>query len=186
MSLSDITPESVSSELVQTMFGIRVLLASNKTENVEYGAATPQLEAVLNLLPSLSPLVVLDIGTSFHPGFNAIISKCDELVMVVEPQPIPIKRSKLLATELHAKGFGSVKTMSTVLVNRTRSDMVLNISQVEQILGYPVVMGFPPVAEQTFRAAEHSVPLIAVQPEGIVAMQFTALASQVNERVPKQ
>jgi pilus assembly protein CpaE len=185
MSLDEITMESVSNELVQTNFGIRILLASNKTENVEYAAATPQLEAVLNNLPRLAPLVVLDVGTSFHPGFNAIISKCDELIMVVEPQPIPIKRAKLLGSELHAKGFGSVKTMSTVLVNRTRSDMVLNISQVEQILGYPAVMGFPPVAEQAYRAADHGVPLIAIQPDGIIAMQFNTLASQVNERISK-
>jgi Flp pilus assembly CpaE family ATPase len=106
--------------------------------------------------------------------------------MVIESQPIPVKRSKLLASELHAKGFGSVKTISTVLVNRTRSDMVLNISQVEQILGYPVVMGFPPVAEQAYRAAEQAVPLIAIQPEGMIATQFTILASQVNERITKR
>jgi Flp pilus assembly CpaE family ATPase len=129
-------------------------------------------------------LVLLDIGTSFHPGFNAILNKCDELIMVVEPQPVPIKRSKLLASELHLKGFGSMKTMSTVLVNRTRSDIVLNISQVEQILGYPAVMGFPPVVEQAYRAADRAIPLINVQPDGIIAMQFNTLASQINERMP--
>src|SRR4030042_3569818 len=142
MDLQDITMDTVSKELIQTNFGIKILSASNKTENVEYAAAIPQLEIVLDYLASLAPIVVLDIGTSFHPGFNAILHKCNELIMVVEPQPVPIKRHKLLASELHLKGFGSVKTMSTVLVNRTRSDIVLNISQVEQILGYPAVMGF--------------------------------------------
>jgi Flp pilus assembly CpaE family ATPase len=69
------------------------------------------------------------------------------------------------------------------VVNRTRSDIVLNISQVEQILGYPTVMGFPPVVEQAHRAADRAIPLIAIQPEGIIAMQFNALASQIKERV---
>jgi pilus assembly protein CpaE len=182
--LVDITMDAVSNELIQTSFGIKILSASNKTENIEYAACTPQLELILDHLSNLANMVILDIGTSFHPGFNAILNKCNELIMVVEPQPIPIKRSKLLASDLHLKGFGSVKTMSTVLVNRTRSDIVLNISQVEQILGYPAVMGFPPVVEQAYRASERAVPLTAVQPDGIIAMQFNTLASQVNERVP--
>lgn len=182
--LEDVTMDAVSKELIQTNFGIKVLSASNRTEYVEYAAATPQLERVLEHLKGLAGVTFLDIGTAFHPGFNAIINACNELIMVVEPQPVPIKRSKLLASELHMKGFGSVKTMSTVLVNRTRSDIVLNISQVEQILGYPAVMGFPPVVEQAYRAADRAIPLISVQPDGIIAMQFTTLASQINERVP--
>lgn len=184
MDLDEITMEAVSKELIQTNFGVRILSATNQTENVEYAAATPQLESVLSHLANMATLVILDIGTSFHPGFNAILNKCNELIMVVEPQPVPIKRSKLLASELHLKGFGSVKTMSTVLVNRTRSDIVLNISQVEQILGYPAVMGFPPVVEQAYRASERAVPLVAIQPDGIIAMQFNTLASQIYERVP--
>jgi pilus assembly protein CpaE len=184
MELDEVTIENVSKELIQTNFGIKILSASNKTEYVEYASNTPQLERILDHLSGLASIVVLDIGTSFHPGFNAILNKCNELIMVVEPQPVPIKRSKLLASELHLKGFGSVKTMSTVLVNRTRSDIVLNISQVEQILGYPAVMGFPPVVEQAYRASERAVPLVTVQPDGIIAMQFNTLASQINERVP--
>jgi CheY-like chemotaxis protein/MinD-like ATPase involved in chromosome partitioning or flagellar assembly len=184
MELDDITMEAVSKELIQTNFGIKLLSASNQTEKVECASATPQLERVIDHLSNMASLVVLDIGTSFHPGFNAILNKCNELIMVVEPQPVPIKRSKLLASELHLKGFGSLKTMSTVTVNRTRSDIVLNISQVEQILGYPAVMGFPPVVEQAYRAADRAIPLIMVQPEGIIAMQFITLASQINERIP--
>ena len=184
MELEDVTVDAVSKELIQTNFGIKILSASNQTERVECASATPQLEAVISHLASLASMVVLDIGTSFHPGFNAILNKCNELIMVVEPQPVPIKRSKLLASELHLKGFGSLKTMSTVTVNRTRSDIVLNISQVEQILGYPAVMGFPPVVEQAYRAADRAVPLITVQPDGIIAMQFNTLASQINERMP--
>jgi CheY-like chemotaxis protein/MinD-like ATPase involved in chromosome partitioning or flagellar assembly len=184
MELDDITPDAVSKELIQTNFGIKLLSASNQMEKVESAAATPQFERVIDQLAAMATLVILDIGTSFHPGFNAILNKCNELIMVVEPQPVPIKRSKLLASELHLKGFGSLKTMSTVTVNRTRSDIVLNISQVEQILGYPAVMGFPPVVEQAYRAADRAVPLVIVQPDGIIAMQFNTLASQINERIP--
>ena len=184
MELEDLSLEAVSKELIQTNFGIKVLSASNQTEKVESASATPQLERVIEQLAALASLVVLDIGTSFHPGFNAILNKCNELIMVVEPQPVPVKRSKILASELHLKGFGSLKTMSTVTVNRTRSDIVLNISQVEQILGYPAVMGFPPVVEQAYRAADRAVPLITVQPDGIIAMQFNTLANQINERMP--
>src|SRR4030067_2165257 len=39
--LDEITLESVSKELIQTNFGITILSASNKTENIEHTAATP-------------------------------------------------------------------------------------------------------------------------------------------------
>jgi hypothetical protein len=45
-------------------------------------------------------------------------------------------------------------------------------------------MGFPPVVEQAYRASERALPLVAIQPDGIIAMQFNTLASQINERLP--
>src|SRR4030066_780499 len=73
MELVDINMDTVSKELIQTNFGIKILSASNKTENVEYAAAIPQLEIVIDCISNLAPVVILDIGTSFLPGFNAIL-----------------------------------------------------------------------------------------------------------------
>ena len=74
MELQDITMDTVSKELIQTNFGIKVLSASNKTENVEYAAATPQLELVLGYLSSLANhdrfgyRHQLPSGFQCHPG----------------------------------------------------------------------------------------------------------------------
>jgi hypothetical protein len=57
------------------------------------------------------------------------------------------------------------------------------MSQIEKILGQAVAMGIPPAAEQAYRASELGVPLIQLQPEGIVAQQFHLLTGQIAQRV---
>ena len=44
-------------------------------------------------------------------------------------------------------------------------------------------MGFPPANELAYRAAEQSVALTALQPEGVIAQQFAMLADQVKQRL---
>jgi pilus assembly protein CpaE len=173
----------VEAELTQTKYGVHLLLASNNSEEVEYATAVSQLDGILQQLPLLAPLVVLDIGTNFLPGFEVVINACDEIILVTETQPPAVKRTHLIANELRSKGFGSAKPMNVIIVNRTRADMSLSMTQVENIVGQSVALGFPPAGELAFRSAEMSTPLVLMQPDGIIAQQFVILADQIAHRV---
>jgi MinD-like ATPase involved in chromosome partitioning or flagellar assembly len=182
-NVTDITQAAVNDLLVPTFQGIRVLLASNDSNDAELINASAQLEAIVQQLSGMAPLVVLDIGTNSHPAFNMLTDLCSELLLVTEPQPIAVKRTHILAKELSARGFGRSKAFNVVTVNRTRSDMMLSVSQVESMVGQPVALGFPPANELAYRAAEQSVALTALQPEGVIAQQFALLADQVKQRL---
>jgi CheY-like chemotaxis protein/MinD-like ATPase involved in chromosome partitioning or flagellar assembly len=182
-NVTDITQAAVNDQLVPTFQGIRVLLASNDSKDAELINASAQLEAIVQQLSVMAPLVVLDIGTNSHPAFNMLTDLCSELLLVTEPQPIAVKRTHILAKELSARGFGRSKAFNVVTVNRTRSDMMLSVSQVESMVGQPVALGFPPANELAYRAAEQSVALTALQPEGVIAQQFALLADQVKQRL---
>jgi DNA-binding response OmpR family regulator len=183
LSPQDITASVVEAELTQTKYGVHLLLASNNSEEVEYATAVSQLDGILQQLPLLAPLVVLDIGTNFLPGFEVVINACDEIILVTETQPPAVKRTHLIANELRSKGFGSAKPMNVIIVNRTRADMSLSMTQVENIVGQSVALGFPPAGELAFRSAEMSTPLVLMQPDGIIAQQFVILADQIAHRV---
>jgi CheY-like chemotaxis protein len=185
LDITEITPNNIEKQLIPTPFGVRLLLASNCSGDLETMVATNQMEALLNQLPFIAPLIILDIGTNFHPSFDIITEICDEMILVADPQPLAIKRTRCLVDELRERRFGSSKVMNVIMVNRARADMSLSMSQVEEMLGQSVTLGIPPAAEQAYYAAVNAKPLMLVQPDGLVANQFNQLAEKIAVRIKK-
>lgn len=73
--------------------------------------------------------------------------------------------------------------MNIVIVNRTRSDMSLTLTQVENIVGQSVALGFPPAVELAFRSYDMSSPMVLIQPDSMIAQQFGILVDQIAHRV---
>jgi DNA-binding response OmpR family regulator len=182
-NIAEITPAAVEDQLVSTTYGVRLLLASDNSKDLEFISASAQYEAIVEQLAGLVPLVLLDIGTNFHPAYEALVGMCNEIILVTEPQPIALKRTHLLIEELRERSFGSGKALTVVTVNRTRSDVTLSVSQIEDALKTPVALGFPPATELAYAAANRAAPLSLVQPEGIIAQQFTMLANNLSRHI---
>jgi pilus assembly protein CpaE len=185
MSQPEITPAVIENLTAPTSFGVRLLLASNQSQDVGCATALEQTEAIVQQLGNMADLVILDIGTNFLPAFEAVSRLCDEMIVVTAPQPSVVKRTRTLVDELRAQGFGGAKALTVVTVNLTRSDMILPISQVENLLGHTVALGFPPATELAFLAAERSAPIGVLRPEGVIGQQFNKLAEQLAKRVKK-
>jgi DNA-binding response OmpR family regulator len=181
--VTELTQPAVNNALVPIIHRINLLLASNDLKDVTLVNANAQFEAVLQHLSQLAALVVLDIGTSFHPALEQIIHQCNEIILVTDPHPNAVKHTQNLANALRLLNFGSAKALTIVTLNRTRSDLLLSVSQVEKIVGKPVSLGFPPANELSYIAANQFVPMIISQPEGTIAQQFNNLADQVKLRL---
>jgi len=61
----------------------------------------------------------------------------------------------------------------------------LNSAQITESLKINVTHMIPPVPELSYQAALHSVPLIDVQPEGLMAQQINRLAESIIQRRQK-
>jgi pilus assembly protein CpaE len=183
MRREEIVPQVVEKQLVSTNFGVRLLLASESSHDVEFCAALPQFEASVNQLAQLADLVLLDIGTSFHPALNTLIKLCDEIILVTEPQPLSVRRTRMLIEELRKKGFGNSRALTVVSINRTRTDMTVPVRQIEEMLKTHVAMVFPPAAELAYHSTMRASPMCLMQPDGILAMQFVTLSDQIAQRV---
>ena len=184
-SAARLTQPVVSAALTSTVHGVQLLLASNDCRDVELVNATTQLEAVLKQLPLLASLVILDVGTPFHPAFSMISDNCDEFILVTEPQPTSARHAQSLAQELSNNFRGTTKTLNIVTLNRNQSNRVLSQNEVEQIIGQPVVLNFPAAIDLVYNATGHFIPLVIAEPEGIIAQQFKQLAEQVKQRLPQ-
>ncbi|KAF0112101.1 MAG: response regulator receiver [Chloroflexi bacterium] len=183
---AEIKPNIVEQNLTSTAFGVRLLLSSNLSLGTDYNALVDNLLAIINNLTQLSPLIILDIGTPFLPGFDKICSVCKEIYVITEPQPNTIKRTKILFEELRTIGSGVGRMIYLVLYNRVRSDVQLTSVQVSELMGgTPITMMVPPAPELAYQAIIKQAPLINIQPDGLVAQQIGQLAKIVQSHMSK-
>jgi len=186
MNPGEISEQAIENQLIRTTFGVRLLLASSRSKDFDtLMNGLPQLEATLQQLGKLAPLVLFDIGNPFIPGFVKIVENCDEVILISEPQPFSLRRTTELMEELTEQGFGKSKLITPVIVNRTRSDLQLSANQIQEMLGQPIHLVVPPAPEQSYHAAMRNIPLVQLQPDGILTQQINRLAENYANRLKK-
>lgn len=180
-----ITGAAISENLRRTMYGVQLLLASAASADAALAARSSQFRAVIQRLRSLAALVVLDIGTSFHPSYSEIVQACDEIILVLEPQPVEMKRARLLLSELEAYGFGQQKALTVVTSRQRMIEAYLPPGQTEQALGHYVTVELVGASHLARLAATHFHPLSKIQPDGDIANRFETLAEHLSHHAQK-
>jgi len=185
MNASDIVPTVVEKALTRTTYGIRLLIASNRMEDASLSCCSSQFQAIIEQLPFLTQLVLLDFGTCILPDCANLINQCDEVILVTEPYPGSVAATRQRLEELQNLGFGGSKLLNLIMNNRIRGDMQLSASQLNEMIGLEMTLGIPPAPEIAYQAGLRSAPLVLVQPEGIIAKQYERLARLVAEHMRK-
>ena len=163
-----------------------LLMASYRLKDVNLIQAIPQMEVIINQLSGMSQMVLLDIGSYFFPGIDRILALSNEVLLVVEPNPTSVSRTKVLIDELYEKGFGKSRLITTVLINRIRSDIQLSWTQVQEALELPVSLIISPVPELAYQSAIRFIPMAMLQPDGLTAQQFGKVADLLAQRIRKK
>ncbi len=176
---AEVTRTNIEREFFRSPTGVSLLFASTSLKNSAVMNAYPQVEALTNQLPALGDYIVLDLGSELNPFINPVISVCDELIMVTDPFPVTVSRTKHMMGHLLQRGFGKSRMLTVVLFTRARSDLQLSIQQVREMLENPVPIVIPPAPEQAFQAASRSLPLILAQPDSLVSQQISSLTELI-------
>jgi pilus assembly protein CpaE len=180
----EITPESVASSLMTTSFGVKILLAPFTTTDLNFTTLGDSLGAIIFALSKINAVVFIDIGTNFLPGFDKIVKNLNMIMMMTEPQLVTVKRTKLLIEQLNSANLTSNKEICLVMYNRVRADIQMTSLQVtEEMDGMPVSVMVPPFPEMANQASQRHVPMINLQPDGLVAQQIYRLADMLKERI---
>ncbi len=172
---------TVEAELLRHSSGIRLLPASYRPTDARYLMMTSAFKAVVTPLPQLARYTFLDLGPSLPPAALELLKLCDEMVILVDPVPLTITKTKALVEDMRAEGV-RMNRIYFVLVNRGGSSLQLSWHQVEEQLGETLATVITPAAEMAFQAAQHRRPMITLQPESTTAQQFNQLAATVLGR----
>lgn len=179
----EIRNANVESELVRTTYnGVRLLLADSEMDDVVLAGASAQIEAVVRILPFLAPMVLLDIGVPIIPKIDRVLGFCDEVLLITEPFPASLRSTKRYMQDLGNCGFGKSKLLTVVMINRIRADIQLTITQVQESIGQTVAQVIPPVPEIAYQAALQFLPIVKLQPDGLIAQQYRRLAEIIAQR----
>ncbi len=183
MKPNEINAQKVGTELLQTTRGIQLLLASMSSKDSELISAGLQLFETVQKMSSLAQVIFLDIGTPYVPVFNNILSICQEVIVVIEPHPMDIQRSRFLLDGVMELGFGKSKYLTLVQSNRASAAIQMTVPQEQEILKTPVSVAIPPASELAYNAFIKNQPLIEYQPNSLVAQQYGKLAEIVQHHV---
>ena len=182
---SQINLSAVEKELINTSYGVQMLLASNKLSDSDPFYPAGQLEAIVQEVRLLGSYILLDLGAMAFTDMEKVLEQCQELIVPVDAFPPTVQRTRMLLETLKEHGFGRNKPLTLVSYKRARSDVELSIGQQQEITGQPITLRFPAAPEIVYNANMQCVPLITCAPDSSLALQIASLAHTIVERVNK-
>ena len=181
ISPAEINPHAIEMSLISHASGVQFLLASPNPKDAILNKELDNFEAIVKNLPFISRYVIIDLGSSLPPSTQIALQECDEVVVILEPSPNNVLQTKNLIQNLVELGIGEGR-VRVALVNRVRSSVQLNLTQVQEDLGHKIATVFTPAPELAYQASVNNQPMVILQPGSITAQQFDKLASLVTQR----
>jgi len=175
-----IKAEDIENEVLIHSTGVRLLLSSQNPLDATQISKVDSFKAIAQHLPYVSNYIIIDLGSSLHLATQTLAKLCDEILIIVEPSPINIRQTKVLIENLYSMGIGEGR-MRVALINRVRSSLQMNWSQVEEQLGKKIDTIFTPAPELAFQASVSSTPMMVQQAGSITAQQFEKLAVSITQ-----
>lgn len=178
MNPSELTTREIEQHLLTHSSNVQFLLASYETQECKYLLKAERFESLTRALVYMGRYTLLDLGTSVTPINEKVLPLCNEVIVVVEPAPNTVKQTRELLQTLASMGFGQGR-LRIVLINRTRSDVQMSWTQVQEELGQNLAVIITPAPEALYQAALRGTPLILLQPEGLTAQQIGKLTAAI-------
>ncbi len=139
------------------------------------------IEAVIRSLADEVDYVLVDMGTGVDAANQALLRILDYVMIVVEPHRISLLLTQALLAALDALEVGRHR-QGIVMVNRAPASTTPSKDMVEEFLQREIVVVIPPAPELAFQSAERGIPIVMMQPESLVAIQFHHLAQHIASR----
>jgi pilus assembly protein CpaE len=177
----DISRSAVEGELVHHVSGIRLLLSASQPSEALNPCEADQFEAIARQLSFLARHIVIDLGPGYGLVTDKIVRMADEILMVIDPIPNTVAQGKALIQDLVNAGMGEGR-IQLILVTRSRSNVQLTGSQIQDRIGQKLNTVFTPDPELAYLASNNNVPIILQQPESLAAQQFLRLANEIHQR----
>jgi len=156
--------------------GLSVLFGPQRAEECGELAAG-RVQELIQVLTGLADFVVLDLPASLSGANRAAVQAASRVVLVMEREPFCVQSAKRMTGALEA-WEGTPQPIEIMVVNRALLSCPMPLAEVETQLGFPPLAVVPPAPEICLAAQRGHVPLVAFQPDSLVAESLNALAEK--------
>jgi MinD-like ATPase involved in chromosome partitioning or flagellar assembly len=178
----EIGANDVAGELLSHSSGVRLLLPTYQPSDARHIVAAESFEAIAQHLAYQTDYLIIDLGAGLHPITERVLGLCDELIVLLEPIPHTILRTRALMEELIAKGFGEGR-LNVVLYHRQRTELQISLANVQEQFKHAISIVFTPAPELVYQAAKNNIPLVVQHPDNLTSQQFAKLAENIVKHV---
>ena len=135
------------------------------------------MKKLVHALAGLAEYVVLDLPPSLSAANRAVAGISGRLVLVVERDPVCAQAAKLMAQSMEA-WKGALQPAEFIVVNRALLSCPTPLAEIESQLGSPALGIVPPGPDICLLAQHAHTPLVALQPDSLLADSLNALAGK--------
>jgi pilus assembly protein CpaE len=151
--------------------GLSFLFAPPGAGHGEIGPA--HATAIIETLGGMADLVIADLPASLSDSNRAVIGHSGLLALVVERDPICVHSAKLMVQTIES--WDEAPRISPVVVNRATVVTPVPLADIDTQIGIPALGVILPEADLCLRAQNAHTPLVALQPDSMVAESLIAL-----------
>jgi CheY-like chemotaxis protein/MinD-like ATPase involved in chromosome partitioning or flagellar assembly len=172
----ELDPPTIGKHLIPHVSGLRMLLTPYTPRPVMLSAA--HIRVIARHLAALGDYVIFEMGHTLDDGARALLGELRYLVLVMEPTSLCLLHARELIQVLLQVGWVP-QQLGLVVVNRAASGIALTRRQIEEALSLEPIGFISPAPELAHQAVDQGVPMVMMQPEGLVAEQFRELARRL-------
>jgi len=157
----------------QNVPGLSVLFGPQLAS--ECGELSPdRVKKLVHVLAGLAEYVVLDLPASLSGANRAVAGISGRLVLVVDRDPVCAQAANLMARSMES--WKGTPQPEFIVVNRAVLSCPTPLAEIESQLGSPALGLVPPGPDICLLAQRAHSPLIALQPDSLLADSLNALA----------
>ncbi len=179
---ADIRASTIESELVSHPSGLRALLSSIRSKEALINFSHEGAAAVVKTLRTMGNPSVYDLGSGLNSITTRLQREMDQLVLVVEPNPVALLMARDMLQEMEPPGTTNGR-IHIVVVNRVQSSVQTPWHEIEQSLGHELRSIIPAAHDQVFQAARAGTPIVTSQPAIPISTQIIKLTDELYTRL---
>jgi DNA-binding response OmpR family regulator len=164
-----LTRQAVQEAMVSHFSGLGVLLAPQVVIGEDarpIALDASRTQAVLSALQGAADYVVLDLGTGLRESTLAALRQSQRTVLVSEHCPLSLRLCRQTLAAITSLGLTGNR-VDVVVNNRSRQNVTLSLTEMEKLVGQPILGIVLPMTELLFRAnsEEEGRPVAMLPPD---------------------
>jgi pilus assembly protein CpaE len=175
------TPKEIAREDVQACLwpcervpGLTILFGPQSLQARE-DIPAEHVDQILRILSASADYVVVDLPHCFSAMNRAVLGASDCFVLVLERDLWCLQAASLVLRAMEAEDL-LPQVAGAAVVSRVPLAAPAELAEVASSLGIPIMGAIPPAPDLCLRAHRAHVPVVTLDPEGMLAESFVRLA----------